>query len=119
MQTIPEQAATLSCAVGRSRLIFPADELQHAAETILIGAGQIEQELQDYQVHLFSDLVAIAIGKGFQDADILRSLITHRPTAALVRELTREVIDLFGGPGDFWDAVDLITWPGEEGVRHD
>ena len=111
-------AAGLAAGAVPSRLIFPADRLQHAAETLFIGAGHIEHELWPGQVRLFADLLTMATEKGFQDGDILRSLMRRRADSDLVRELVREVIEIMGGPGDFLDAVDLITWP-HEGVRHD
>lgn len=114
-----QNAAGLPAGAGRSRLIFPADRLQDAAEVLFIGAGQIEQELQPGQITLFADVLAIAVAKGFKDSDILRSLVRRQPEAPLVRLMTREVIELFGGAGDFWDSVDLITWPGEEGASND
>lgn len=113
-----KNAAELAAGAVPSRLVFPADQLQPAAETIFITAGQIEHELWPGQVRLFADLLAMATEKGFQDADILRSLMRRRADSDLVRELVREVIDIMGGPGDFLDAVDLITWP-HDGVRHD
>lgn len=112
-----EAAAILSGCAQRSRFIFPADGLQIAAEVIFIGAGEIENELQPYQVRLFHDLLCIAEGRGFRDADILRSLIQHRSNAWLKLDLVREVIEIFGGAGDFLDAIDLITWPDAEAVQ--
>jgi hypothetical protein len=105
--------ARLPAGAVRSRFIIPAEHLQHDAESIFIGAGQIERELQPYQVQLFADLLTIAADKGFCDADLLRSLIQRRVAPALVRSMAREVIDIMGGPGDFFDVIDLITWPDE------
>lgn len=107
-------AAGLPAGAVPSRLVFPADRIQHAAETLFIGAGRIEHELWPGQVRLFAELLTMAINKGFQDADILRSLIRRRADTDLARELVREVIDIMGGPGNFLDAVDLITWPDVE-----
>lgn len=108
----------LPAGAVRSRSIIPAEHIQHDAEVIFIAAGEIEQEAQSNgQLQLFTDLLSIAVYKGFQDADILRSLIRRRMRTALMRELVREVIEIMGGPGDFFDAIDLITWPDEGSMQ--
>jgi hypothetical protein len=115
MMTI-QSVADLPAGAVRSRTIIPAEHIQHDAELIFITAGEIEQEVQaNGQLQLFTDLLSIAVDKGFQDADILRLLIRRQTKPALMRELVREVIEIMGGPGDFFDAIDLITWP-DEGV---
>ena len=114
--TTTQSVADLPAGAVRSRSIIPAEHLQHDAEVIFITAGEIEQEVQaNGQLQLFTDLLSIAVDKGFQDADILHLLIRRQAKTALMRELVREVIDIMGGPGDFFDAIDLITWP-DEGV---
>jgi dimeric dUTPase (all-alpha-NTP-PPase superfamily) len=113
MMTI-QSVADLPAGAVRSRSIIPAEHIQHDAEAIFITAGEIEQEVQaNGQLQLFTDLLSIAVDKGFQDTDILRSLIQHRVQTALMHELVCEVIEIMGGPGDFFDAIDLITWPDE------
>jgi hypothetical protein len=113
MMTLRE-VADLPAGAVRSRSIIPAEHIQHDAEVIFITAGEIEQKVQaSGQLQLFTALLSIAVGKGFQDADILRSLIRRRVKTALMHELVREVIEIMGGPGDFFDAIDLITWPDE------
>ena len=114
MQTVQEFTAGLPTGVRRSRHIIPAEHQQGNAEAILIVAGEIEPDIQmPEQVHLFRDMMILAEGKGFGDADILRSLIRGRRQSALMRQMVREVIDLLGGPGDFFDIIDMITWPDE------
>jgi hypothetical protein len=113
MMTI-QSVADLPAGAVRSRSIIPAEHIQHDAEVIFITAGEIEQEVQaNGQLQLFTDLLSIAVDKGFRDADILRLLIRRRVRTALMHELVREVIEIMGGPGDFFDAIDLITWPDE------
>ena len=113
MMTI-QSVADLPAGAVRSRSIIPVEHIQHDAEVIFITAGEIEQEAQaNGQLQLFTDLLSIAVDKGFQDADILRSLFQRRVQTALMHELVREVIEIMGGPGDFFDAIDLITWPDE------
>jgi hypothetical protein len=113
MMTI-QSVADLPAGAVRSCSIIPAEHIQHDAEVIFIAAGEIEQEVQaNGQLQLFTDLLRIAVDKGFQDADILRSLIRRRLRTGLMHELVREVIEIMGGPGDFFDAIDLITWPDE------
>lgn len=109
-----QSVADLPAGTVRSRSIIPAEHIQHDAEVIFITAGEIEQEVRSNgQLQLFTDLLSIAVDKGFQDADILRSLIRRQVRTALKRELVREVIEIMGGPGNFFDAIDLITWPDE------
>lgn len=113
-----QAVAELPVGAVRSRSIIPAEHIQHDAEVIFIAAGEIEQEVQSNgQVQLFSDLLSIAVDKGFQDADILRLLIRRQAQTALMRELVREVIEIMGGAGAFFDAIDLITWPDEGGIQ--
>ena len=113
-----QSVADLPAGAVRSRSIIPAEHIQHDAEVIFIAAGEIEQEVQaNGQLQLFTDLLSIAVDKGFQDADILRSLIRSRVRTALMRELVRDVIEIMGGPGDFFDAIDLITWPDEGSMQ--
>lgn len=113
---INQSVADLPAGAVRSRSIIPTEHIQHDAEVIFLTAGEIEQEVQAKgQLQLFTDLLSIAVDKGFQDADILRLLFQRRVRTALLHELVREVIEIMGGPGDVFDAIDLITWP-HEGV---
>jgi hypothetical protein len=115
MMTLLEIADLPGGAV-RSRFMMPAKHLQCNAEAIFIVAGEIELEVQSPgQVQLFADMISIGVEKGFHDADILRSLIRGRTQPALMRELVREVIEILGGAGCFFDLMDMITWP-DEGV---
>ena len=97
---------------GRSRLVIPEDELQCSAESIFKAAAQIAAgEGEEGDLPLFEQLSAVARAKGFQHSDIILSLVLQAGSSHCVRSLIQDAIACMGGPGDFFDALDLITAP--------
>lgn len=111
MQTILDPAFQPGGA-GRSRLIIPADELQESAESVFKAAAQITAAgTEEGDLPLYEQLSNIARAKGFQHCGTILLLIERPGQADRVRTLIRDAIAAMGGPGDFFDALDLITFP--------
>lgn len=114
MQTILDPAFQ-SGGAARSRLIIPADELQSSAESVFKAAAQItaaETVTGPDDLPLYEYLSSIARAKGFQHCGTILLLIQQPEQAARVRALIRDAIVAIGGPGEFFDVLDLITLPG-------
>lgn len=98
----------------RSRLAIHPDDLQEVAEGTFKAAALVSITHPDpSNLPLFEYLSSIARVKGFQHGDLILSLI-QRPDQATcdkVMALVREAIECIGGPGEMFDAVDLITSP--------
>jgi hypothetical protein len=117
MQTILD-AAFHPGGAGRSRLVIPADELQESAESVFKAAAQVAAgEAEEGDLPLFDHLATIARAKGFQHSDIILSLVLQAGSSHCVRSLIQEAIVCMGGPGDFFDALDLATSPDVGGVQ--
>jgi hypothetical protein len=111
MQTILDSAFEPGGAV-RSRLIIPADELQSSAESVFKAAAQVAAgESEKGDLPLFDHLSTIARAKGFQHSSVILSLVLQAGSSHCVRSLIQDAIACMGGPGDFFDALDLITAP--------
>jgi hypothetical protein len=111
MPTILDPAFQLGGA-GRSRLIIPTDELQSSAESVFKAAAQLTAAgTEEGDLPLYVHLSAIARAKGFQHCAAILLLIQRPDQAARVLGLIREAIAAMGGPGDFFDVLDLLTFP--------
>jgi hypothetical protein len=115
MQTILDPAFEPGGA-ARSRLIIPADELQSSAESVFKAAAQITAAEADAapipgDFPLYEYLSSVARAKGFQHCGTILLLIQRPDQAARVLALIREAIAALGGPGDFFDVLDLLTCP--------
>jgi hypothetical protein len=113
MKTI-QSAAGHSGGAGRSRLVIHPDDLQEVAEGMFQAAALVSiTHAEPGNLPLFDHLSSIARKKGFQHADLILSLIQRPDHAACdkVLALVRDAITCMGGPGDFFDALDLISAP--------
>lgn len=109
-----QTVADLPAGAVRSRFIIPQDDQRQVAEVLLESAAFLAAEGVPYgQLRLFESLSDIARPKGFRHTAVLLSLVRQAAHSTRVRALCSEFVDVMGGPGDFLDAIDLITWPDE------
>ena len=105
-------------SAGRSRLVIPTDELQYSAESVFKAAAQLAAgEREEGDLPLFEQLSAIAWSKGFKHCSVILSLALQPGASHCIRSLIQEAITCMGGPGAFFDALDLITAPEVGGVQ--
>lgn len=113
MKPIPDFTFQLGDA-ERSRLIVHPDDLQEVAEGMFKAAATITAAgtcTGPDDLPLYEYLSTAARAKGFQHCGTILSLIKQPGQTDLVNTLIRDAIAAIGGPGDFFDVLDLITWP--------
>jgi len=98
----------------RSRLVVHPDDLQEVAEGMFKAAAIItaaETCTKADNLPLYEYLSTMARAKGFQHCGTILLLIQQPEQADRVRALIRDAIAAIGGPGEFFDVLDLITVP--------
>ncbi len=98
----------------RSRLVVHPDDLQEVAEGMFKAAAMITAAetctgLDD--LPLYEYLSTIARAKGFQHCGTILLLVEQPGQTDRVDALIRDAIIAMGGPGEFFDVLDLITLP--------
>jgi hypothetical protein len=98
----------------RSRLVVHPEDLQEVAEGMFKAAAMItaaETCTGPDDLPLYEHLSSVARAKGFQHCGTILSLVEQPGQTDRVDALIRDAIAAFGGPGEFFDVLDLITWP--------
>lgn len=98
----------------RSRLVVHPDDLQEVAEVMFKAAAMItaaETFTGPDDLPLYEHLSSIARAKGFQHCGAILLLVKQPGQTDRVDALIRDAITAIGGPGEFFDVLDLITWP--------
>jgi hypothetical protein len=98
----------------RSRFVVHPDDLQEVAEGIFKAAAMItaaETCTEPDDLPLYEHLSSIARAKGFQHCGTILSLVEQPGQTDRVDALIRDAIAAMGGPSDFFDTLDLITFP--------
>jgi hypothetical protein len=98
----------------RSRLVVHPDDMQEVAEGMFKAAAIItaaETCTGPDDLPLYEYLSTIARSKGFNHCGTILALIEQPEQDDRVQPLIRDAITAIGGPGEFFDVLDLITLP--------